>query len=78
MAERIPRVYQGELSIPMSLGYPVSVLNKNSTLTESVKKTPASLGYPLSVINDQNSTIKVEQDGMTFLNLLQGKFFAGL
>ena len=37
IAEGIPRVCQG-LFTPVSLGYPLSVFNKNSTLTGSSRK----------------------------------------
>jgi len=42
-----------------SLGYPLSVFNKNSTL--KVKKKPASLGRPPSVFN-KNFTLKNQQN----------------
>jgi len=45
---------------PVSLGYPLSVFNKQSTLKGVArvnKVIPASLGYPLSVFN-KNSTLK--------------------
>ena len=54
IAKGIPRSYQG-LFTPVSLGYPPSVFNKNSTLRQSF--TPVSLGYPLSVFN-KNSTLR--------------------
>jgi len=59
IAEGIPRGCQG-LFTPVSLGYPISVFNKNSTLKQIF--TPVSLGYPLSVFN-QNSTLKQKNTG---------------